>query len=76
MKGCKALLRLSKKSAVISMHEGVAAPSFLIVSTGFAGRAGDFGASAQKNHFRSLAMQDEVLHPARRVSKAQFFDTQ
>ncbi len=59
------------------MHEGAAAPSFLIVSTGFAGRAGRFfGASAQKNHFRSLAMQDEWLHPAWSVSKTQFLDTQ
>jgi len=59
------------------MHEGAEAPSFLIVSTGFAGRAGRFfGASAQKNHFRSLAMQDESFHPAWSVSKTQFFDTQ
>ncbi len=61
----------------LGMYEGAVAPSYFIVSTGFAGRAGRFfGASAQKNHFRSLAMQDELFHPAWSVSKKQLFDTQ
>ena len=34
-----------------------------------------FRSTAQKNHFRSLAMQDESLHPAWSVSKTSFFDT-
>ncbi len=34
-----------------------------------------FRSKAQKNHFRSLAMQDESLHPAWSVSKTSFFDT-
>ena len=34
-----------------------------------------FRSTAQKNHFRSLAMQDEHFHPAWRVSKTSFFDT-
>ena len=32
-----------------------------------------FRSKAQKNHFRSLAMQDEHFHPAWRVSKTSFF---
>ena len=35
-----------------------------------------FRSKAQKNHFRSLAMQDESFHPAWNVSKTSFFDTQ
>ena len=34
-----------------------------------------FRSKAQKNHFRSLAMQDESFHPAWSVSKTSFFDT-
>ena len=34
-----------------------------------------FRSKAQKNHFRSLAMQDEPFHPAWSVSKTSFFDT-
>ncbi len=34
-----------------------------------------FRSTAQKNHFRSLAMQDESFHPAWSVSKTSFFDT-
>ena len=34
-----------------------------------------FRSKAQKNHFRSLAMQDEFFHPAWSMSKTSFFDT-
>ena len=34
-----------------------------------------FRSIVQKKHFRSLAMQDEFLHPAWIVSKTSFFDT-
>ena len=34
-----------------------------------------FRRKAQKNHFRSLAMQDKPFHPAWSVSKTSFFDT-
>ena len=34
-----------------------------------------FRSKAQKNHYRSLALQDEFLQPAGCVSKSSFFDT-
>ena len=33
-----------------------------------------FRSKAQKNHFRSLAKQDDSVHPAWSVSKTCFFD--
>ena len=78
MKGLRPLhFRLLKKSLYVKQDAMKGCKPFIFHRIDRLCRSGGaiFRSKAQKNHFRSLAMQDEHFHPAWRVSKTSFFDT-
>ncbi len=70
-------LRLSKRSLYVKQDALKGCKPFIFHRIDRLCRSGGaiFRSKAQKNHFRSLAMQDESFHPAWSVSKTSFFDT-
>ena len=69
--------RLSKKPLYVKQDAMKGCKPFIFHRIDRLCRSGGaiFRSKAQKNHFRSLAMQDEPFHPAWSVSKTSFFDT-